>query len=380
MRQREGIDTFPFIGYIDTLAAIVLVFLVITAFTAIGFALSKKAMINAQEEADQLRGELDGVQDTQHQIRELRAELQQYHNRLQAAGYQNIQEIPHRLAWRDAVLTRQVLDNTGWAKRVVELPMYEEWKQMQPFSVADLQELTESEQRLVDVQQKLERYENVLANANYSDIAEIPPKEAWEESQLHLQSYQKLLEEAGFVGNIDTLYSFFEQWNKIILEMKRIFKVEVNNPEQVLRRLKKLESLQKKIVIPVEQGSIFFGFGDVKIQDEFKQVLDKHIDEARLAIKSGTYDLIQIEGHTDAIPVRINNPLYQDNWELSSARAHAVAQYFIQRGIPPSNIAVVGHAEYKPKVEDDSPEAMAQNRRIEIVFLNSSLLNLGIED
>ena len=80
------------------------------------------------------------------------------------------------------------------------------------------------------------------------------------------------------------------------------------------------------------------------------------------------------------MPVRGNNPQYHDNWELSSARAHAVAQYFIERGIAPEHIAVVGHAEYKPKERGDSPENRSQNRRIEIVFLNSSLLNLGVEE
>ncbi|PIE33320.1 hypothetical protein CSA56_12170 [candidate division KSB3 bacterium] len=383
MHRREGIESIPFIGYIDTLAAIVLVFVVITTFTVIEFSLSKQAMLNTQEEAARLRDELDKLQDAQNYIRELEAELQQYQERLDTAGYQNIQEIPNRLEWRDAILTKQVLENTGWSKRVTELPLYKDWQKMELFSVEDLQQLSESEQQLVEMKQKVEqyeRYDTMLANAGYTDTAEIPPKEAWEDSQSRLKSYRNLLEEAGFEGNIDTLYDFFEQWNQIILEMKRVFKVDVNEPELVLKRLKKLESLQKKVVIPVEQGSIFFGFGDIKVQDEFKQALDTHIEEAREAIKNGTYDIIQIEGHTDAIPVRTDNPKYQDNWELSSARAHAVAQYFIERGIAPEHLAVVGHAEYKPKVANDSPEAMAKNRRIEIVFLNSSLLNLGVEE
>ena len=114
-------------------------------------------------------------------------------------------------------------------------------------------------------------------------------------------------------------------------QMKRVFKVATNEPEQVLKKLKRLESLQKKVVIPVAQGSIFFGSGQIKIRDEFKHILDAHIEDARATIKNGTYDLIQIEGHTDTVPVRSNNPLYKDNWELSSARAHAVAQYFIER-------------------------------------------------
>ncbi len=363
MNQREDIDSFPFIGYVDTLSALVLIFVLVTAFTAIAMTFDKQAMLKAQQEA-----------------RESRMALQQYQERLQTAGYQNIQEIPHRIEWRDAVLTKQVLENTGWAERVAELPMYAEWQQVKHMSPEELQQLTESEQQLVETQQTIDRYTEILAKAGYTDIAEIPPKKEWETSQLRLKSYQTLLEEAGFQGNIDTLYSFLEQWNNIILEMKRIFKVENNEPAQVLQKLKRLESLKKRIVIPVAQGNIFFGFGQTQIRDEFKHMLDAHIEEARAATKNGTYDLIQIEGHTDNIPVRSDNPLYNHNWALSTARAYAVAQYFIERGIPPQHLAVVGHGEHKPKAPGKSEDDLEKNRRIEILFLNTSLLNLGIEE
>lgn len=361
--QREGIESVPFIGYIDALSVIVLVFVVITTFTAITFTLNKQAMVQAQQEAQ-----------------ELRAHLQQAEERLHAAGYQHLQEIPHRLEWRDAALTKQVLENTGWAERAAELPMYEDWKRLKQYSPEALQNLTATEMHLAEIQNTLDRHAEVLSRAGYADIAEIPPKQEWELNQVRLKSYQNLLEDVGFHGNIDTLYSFLEQWNQIILEMKRVFKVETNEPESVLRKLKSLESLKKKVVIPVAQGSIYFGSGQVQIRDEFKQMLDQHIEEARAAIKSGAYDLIQIEGHTDTVPVRSDNPLYKDNWELSAARAHAVAQYFIERGIPPQHLAVVGHSEYKPKSPGESADALAQNRRIEIVFLNSSLLNLGLDE
>lgn len=379
MQRRDAIDSSPFISYIDTLSAMVLIFIVMTAFMAISFALSKKAMFDAQNEAKLLREQLAGLQDAQ-QISDLRAELEQFRERLDAAGYENIQEIPARLEWRDAALTKQILTNTGWVGNVAELPMYQDWQQVKTLSPEQLKTLKKTGDKLPELQQKVERYDAVLSKAGYADIAEIPSKDEWEQQNIRVKSYQSLLEEAGFEGNIDTLYGFLEQWNQIILEMRRVFKVSADQPEAVLSKLKKLESLQKKIVIPVAQGNIFFGFGDVKIEDSFKKMLDKNIEEARLAIKNGTYDLIQIEGHTDNVPVRGNNPQYHDNWELSSARAHAVAQYFIERGIAPEHIAVVGHAEYKPKERGDSPEKRSQNRRIEIVFLNSSLLNLGVEE
>ena len=361
MQQREGLESLHFVGYIDALSVITLVFVVITAFTAIAFSLSKKAMLDAQKEAN-----------------ELRAEMRLYQARLQETGFQNFKELPSRIEWKDAMLTKQTLENTGWAERVAELPMYSEWQKLKQLSPKQLRDLTESEQRLAELQQKVQRYTEMLTKAGYKDIAEIPPKEDWENDQLRLKSYQKLLAEVGFRGSIDALYSFLEQWNKIILEMKRVFKVGDDEPAIMLKKLKSLEALQKKVVIPVTQGSIFFESGQIKIQDEFKQILDAHIEEARYAIKNGTYDLVQIEGHTDNVPVRSDNPLYRDNWELSSARAHAVAQYFIERGISPEHLAVVGHSEYKPRTQGDTPEDLAKNRRIEIVFLNTSLLNLAL--
>lgn len=361
MRQQEGIESFHFVGYVDALAVIVLVFVVVTAFTAIAFSLGKESLFKAQREA-----------------KEARAEVDLYHARLAETGFQNIQEIPSRIEWRDAVLTKQVLENTGWAEQVAELPMYDEWQQVKRIEPEVLENLGEAEQIVADLQQKLQRYQNVLTKAGYRDVSEIPPKDEWETSQLRLMSYQKLLEEVGFNGSIDTLYSFLEQWNKIILEMKRVFRVEDDEPGTMLRKLKTLEAFQKKVVIPVTQASIFFDPGKNTIREEFQQILDIHIEEARQAIKDGTYDLIQIEGHTDDIPVRPDNPLYKDNWDLSTARAQAVAHYFIERGIAPQHLAVVGHSEYKPQAPDDTSEARAQNRRIEIVFLNTSLLNLEL--
>ena len=83
MRQHEGIESFHFIGYIDTLSVIVLVFVVIIAFTAIAFSFGKEALLKAQKETE-----------------ELRVELQRYQKRLNDTGFQNFQEIPSHLRVR----------------------------------------------------------------------------------------------------------------------------------------------------------------------------------------------------------------------------------------------------------------------------------------
>lgn len=75
---------------------------------------------------------------------------------------------------------------------------------------------------------------------------------------------------------------------------------------------------------------------------------------------------IVIQGHTDNTP--INSIIYPSNWELSSARASSVAKLMIQNKVNPSQISIVGYAEFKPKVNNDSLENKAKNRRINLVI------------
>ncbi len=74
---------------------------------------------------------------------------------------------------------------------------------------------------------------------------------------------------------------------------------------------------------------------------------------------------IIIEGHTDDVPV--SGRQYPSNWELSSARASAVARLLEQFGIKQKRISVTGYASTKPKVANDTPELRRLNRRIDIM-------------
>ena len=75
--------------------------------------------------------------------------------------------------------------------------------------------------------------------------------------------------------------------------------------------------------------------------------------------------LVEIEGHTDNIPIQTN--LYPSNWELSVARATSVLKYFIYKhGIDPSRLSVKGSADQKAVSPNDTPENRARNRRVEI--------------
>ena len=82
------------------------------------------------------------------------------------------------------------------------------------------------------------------------------------------------------------------------------------------------------------------------------------------------YQSIQIEGHTDDVP--IETPIFPSNWELSSARAIAVLHLFVDEiGINPKTLTATGYGKFQPVASNTTVHGRAKNRRIEIVLVYS---------
>lgn len=77
---------------------------------------------------------------------------------------------------------------------------------------------------------------------------------------------------------------------------------------------------------------------------------------------------IVVEGHTDDLPLPPGKA-YQDNWELSLARAVAVAQQLAAAGLDTARLRVAALGGSRPLATNDSPENRGKNRRTEIVIL-----------
>jgi chemotaxis protein MotB len=76
--------------------------------------------------------------------------------------------------------------------------------------------------------------------------------------------------------------------------------------------------------------------------------------------------VIRVDGHTDNVPLSGLGE-FVDNWELSQARSLSVVRFMSRNlGIPPNRLAANGFGEYQPIASGDTPEARAQNRRIEL--------------
>lgn len=113
-------------------------------------------------------------------------------------------------------------------------------------------------------------------------------------------------------------------------------------------------------------GAILFDSGKAVILPEAKEIIDK------LAVILERYDqhIIEVEGHTDNVPIRGGK--FENNDVLSMYRALSVADYI--REITDLNSAYIkssGRGEYIPIADNSTPEGRARNRRVVIKIFNS---------
>jgi chemotaxis protein MotB len=121
-----------------------------------------------------------------------------------------------------------------------------------------------------------------------------------------------------------------------------------------------VRTVDKEVIITME-AKVTFKPGQADILSSLTPMLENiaHV------IQRHPLFLVDIEGHTDDVPIRTS--LYPSNWELSAARAMSVLKYFINdHGINPSRLSIKGYADQRPMVSNDTPENRAQNRRVEI--------------
>ena len=78
---------------------------------------------------------------------------------------------------------------------------------------------------------------------------------------------------------------------------------------------------------------------------------------------------IMVEGHTDNAAFK-GSTAVKDNWDLSVMRATSIVKMLLKYGpsIDPARIEACGHAEFAPKVPNDTPANNALNRRTEIIL------------
>ncbi len=111
------------------------------------------------------------------------------------------------------------------------------------------------------------------------------------------------------------------------------------------------------------QESLLFPSGSAVVNPKGKDALSKVA-----GVLNTSSDInINIEGHTDSIP--IHTAKFADNWELSTARATSIAHVLIDEyRVTPAKLVASGRSEYDPIAPNSTPEGRGQNRRTEIIL------------
>ena len=125
-----------------------------------------------------------------------------------------------------------------------------------------------------------------------------------------------------------------------------------------------LEEGQQQIVLRVEENGSFPS-GSAEVTPAFETLLSRMA--VVLARVPGS---LTIEGHTDDVP--ISTERFGSNWDLSAARAAAVANALLRHApIQAARVLVEGHAETDPREPNADAASRARNRRVEIVVNQS---------
>jgi len=127
-----------------------------------------------------------------------------------------------------------------------------------------------------------------------------------------------------------------------------------------------ISELQGRLTVNMVER-ILFDSGSAEIKPQGLDVLRRVGD----ILKDAQDKLVQVEGHTDSVPIsgRLKEK-FPSNWELSAARAANVVHFLQEQvGIPGQRLAVTGYGQYQPIADNDTPQGREENRRIQIVLV-----------
>ena len=117
----------------------------------------------------------------------------------------------------------------------------------------------------------------------------------------------------------------------------------------------------------VFQSEVLFDSGKAEINPAGRAELDtlaNALGDLEREIPTEIQWVLRVDGHTDKRPIQ--SPQFHSNWELSAARAIAVVQYLISKGVSPQHLVAAGFGEFQPLDVGENDEAYRRNRRIEL--------------
>lgn len=123
-----------------------------------------------------------------------------------------------------------------------------------------------------------------------------------------------------------------------------------------------VQACQTDVNTAISGKTIPFDVGRASLKVDAAPVLDA----VAASLKACSGIIVEVAGHTDPTGQAAANQT------LSEARAAAVASALTQRGVPAGRLTAKGYGSSQPKAQGSSPEAYAQDRRIEFTVASAA--------
>lgn len=157
----------------------------------------------------------------------------------------------------------------------------------------------------------------------------------------------------------------------------RALQDRLQEQQQIVEKLRKtvedalVNIKDEDLNVEVKNGKVYvslsdkllFPSGSARLNEDGKEAIGK----VGQVLQQNPKINIDVVGHTDSIP--INTPKYNDNWELSTARATTITRLLTQEyNIEGTRLTASGMSEYNPVATNATKEGRAKNRRTEIIL------------
>lgn len=126
-----------------------------------------------------------------------------------------------------------------------------------------------------------------------------------------------------------------------------------------------------ELSVEVKNGKVYVSMSDKLLFKSGSAAVETKGKEA-IKVLAGVLEKnldidILIEGHTDNVPIK--TAVYQDNWDLSVARATSIVRILtVDYKILPTRLTASGKGEFSPRATNETSEGRALNRRTEIIL------------
>jgi chemotaxis protein MotB len=130
----------------------------------------------------------------------------------------------------------------------------------------------------------------------------------------------------------------------------------------------RVESRGNRLVVNVK-GDLLFDAGRAELRGAGKGAL-MEVARALETAPPGQARHFLVTASVDDEPVKSKH--FESSWDLTTARAVTVVKYLVSLGVPAGSLTAAGAGSFDPLGPNDSTEARAKNRRVEIGLLPGS--------